>query len=156
MTVIDEAITFLRSCDTVNVSEAARRFSVDRSTPSKRVSRKTGSKVKADGMKPLLTNNQELILVKCCEGEVCLVGHHMFVVLYSRLSNMEAVLRNVAPSLHLTVVYTTCLLCIPSSSYCYRETMTYRKVISKGIPPARRTSQGATTDMAHILFQSGP
>jgi hypothetical protein len=86
MTVIDEAITFLRSCDTINVSEAARRFSVDRSTPSKRVSRKTGSKVKGDGVKPLLTNNQELILVKYCEGEVGLVGHHMFVVLYRRLS----------------------------------------------------------------------
>jgi ActR/RegA family two-component response regulator len=40
MKAIDEAIAFLRSYNTPNVSEAARRFSVDRSTLSKRFFRK--------------------------------------------------------------------------------------------------------------------
>jgi hypothetical protein len=63
MKAIDEAIVFLCSCDTPNVSEAARRFSIDRSTLSKRFSGKTGSKVKANEMKQLLTKKQELVLV---------------------------------------------------------------------------------------------
>jgi hypothetical protein len=63
MKAIHEAIALLRSCDTPNVSEAARRFSVDRSTLSKRFSGKTGSKVKANEMKQLLTKKQELVLV---------------------------------------------------------------------------------------------
>jgi hypothetical protein len=63
MKAIDEAIAFLCSCDTPNVSEAARRFSVDRSTLSKRFSGKTGSKVKANETKQLLTKKQELVLV---------------------------------------------------------------------------------------------
>jgi hypothetical protein len=63
MKAIDEAIAFLCSCDTPNVSEAARRFSVDRSTLNKRFSGKTGSKVKANEMKQLLTGKQELVLV---------------------------------------------------------------------------------------------
>jgi transposase-like protein len=63
MKAIDEAIAFLHPYDTPNVSEAARRFSVDRSTLSKRFLRKTGSKVKANEMKQLLTKKQELVLV---------------------------------------------------------------------------------------------
>jgi hypothetical protein len=64
MKAVDEAIVFLRSRDTPNVSEAAKRFSVDRSTLSKRFSGKTGSKVKANEIKQLLTKKQELVLVK--------------------------------------------------------------------------------------------
>jgi hypothetical protein len=63
MKAINEAITFLRSYDAPNVSEPARRFSVHRSTLSKRFPGKTGSKVKANGMKQLLTKKQELVLV---------------------------------------------------------------------------------------------
>jgi transposase-like protein len=63
MKAVDEAIALLRSCDTPNVSEAARRFSVNRSILSKRFSGKTGSKVKANEMKQLLTKKQELVLI---------------------------------------------------------------------------------------------
>jgi hypothetical protein len=70
MRAINEAIAFLRSCDTPNVSEAARRFSIDRSTLSKRFLGTTGSKVKADEMKHLLTKKQELVLVNHI-GRLC-------------------------------------------------------------------------------------
>jgi hypothetical protein len=46
MKAIDEAVVFLCSCDTPNVSEAARRSSVDRSTLSKRFSGRLAHKLR--------------------------------------------------------------------------------------------------------------
>ena len=63
MAAINEAIAFLRSCDTPNISEAARKFKVDRSTLSRQFSGKSGSKDKADKKQQLLTEKQELVLV---------------------------------------------------------------------------------------------
>ena len=63
MAPIDEAIAFLRSSDKPNISEAARKFKVERSVLSKHFRGERVSKAKADETKQLLTNKQELVLV---------------------------------------------------------------------------------------------
>jgi hypothetical protein len=63
MAAIDEAIAFLRSCDTSNVSKAARRLNVNRSTLSKRFHGKSHNKAKVDKKQQLLTKKQELVLI---------------------------------------------------------------------------------------------
>jgi hypothetical protein len=64
MAPIDEAIAFLRSSSSKNISEAARRFNVNRSTLSKRFHGKTRSTAKGYHMQQLLSQKQELMLVK--------------------------------------------------------------------------------------------
>ena len=63
MAPIDEAIAFLRSSDKLNISEAARKFKVERSVLSKHFYRKRVSIAKANKIRQLLTNKQELVLV---------------------------------------------------------------------------------------------
>jgi hypothetical protein len=58
------------------------------------------------------------------------VGHLVQCMLYCSVSDVEAVLCTL--SLHLPIVCTTCLLCIPPSSCYHRETTTYREVPSTG------------------------
>jgi hypothetical protein len=64
MAPIDEAIAFLRSSSSKNISEAARKFDVNRSTLSKRFHGKTRSIAKGYHMQQLLSHKQELMLVK--------------------------------------------------------------------------------------------
>jgi transposase-like protein len=64
MAPIDEAIAFLRSSSSKNISEAARKFDVNRSTLSKRFHGKTRSTAKGYYMQQLLSHKQELMLVK--------------------------------------------------------------------------------------------
>jgi hypothetical protein len=64
MAPIDEAIAFLRSSSSKNISEAARRFNVNRSTLSKRFHGKTRSTAKGYHVQQLLSHKQELMLVK--------------------------------------------------------------------------------------------
>jgi transposase-like protein len=64
MAPIDEAIAFLRSSSSTNISEAARKFDVNRSTLSKRFHGKTRSTAKSYHMQQLLTYKQELMLVE--------------------------------------------------------------------------------------------
>jgi hypothetical protein len=56
------------------------------------------------------------------------VGHLVQCVLYCPVSDVEAVLCTL--SLHLPVVHTAFLLCMPPSSCYHRETTTYREVPS--------------------------
>jgi transposase-like protein len=64
MAPIDDMIAFLRSSDQLPIAEVARRFNVNRSTPSKRVQGKTGSLAKRAESNQLLSNKQELVLVE--------------------------------------------------------------------------------------------
>jgi hypothetical protein len=59
MALIDEAITFLQGCDKPNTSEAATKFEVERSTPSKHFHGKRSCIAKANEKTQLITNNQE-------------------------------------------------------------------------------------------------
>ena len=63
MAPIDEAVAFLRSSNKPNISEAARIFEVDRSVLSKHFHGRRVSIAKANEIKQLLTNKQELVLV---------------------------------------------------------------------------------------------
>ena len=63
MAPIDEAITFLKSSDNLNISEVARKFKIERSTLSKHFRGKRGSLTKANETKQLLTNKQEVVLM---------------------------------------------------------------------------------------------
>jgi len=63
MAPINEAIAFLQGSDKPSISEAAKKFKVERSTLSKHFHGKRGSIAKANEKKQLLTNNQELVLV---------------------------------------------------------------------------------------------
>jgi transposase-like protein len=47
MLLIEEAIRFLNSQDVYRISEAARKFDVNRSTPYKKLRRQSGSKSQA-------------------------------------------------------------------------------------------------------------
>ena len=64
MAPIDEAILFLKPSGSENISEAARKFNVDRSTLSKRFRGKTRSAANGYHMQQLLTHKQECMLVK--------------------------------------------------------------------------------------------
>ena len=64
MASIDEAIAFLKSSKSDNISEAARRFNINRSTLSKRFRGKTRSTAQGYQMQQLLRYKQELMLVK--------------------------------------------------------------------------------------------
>jgi hypothetical protein len=64
MAPIDEAIAFLRSSRSGNISEASRKYNVNRSTLSRRFHGKTRSTAKGYHMQQLLTHKQELMLVK--------------------------------------------------------------------------------------------
>jgi hypothetical protein len=64
MAAIDEVVAFLKSADRPNVSETARMFNVERSVLSKHFRGKRVSVAKANETKQLLTNKQELVLVK--------------------------------------------------------------------------------------------
>ena len=61
---LDGAIIFLSSQDVPHVSEAARKFQVDRSTLSKKFKRQSGSRAQAAEKKQLLSIKQEKILIK--------------------------------------------------------------------------------------------
>ena len=63
MAPIDEAVAFLRSSNKPNISEAARMLEVDRSVLSKHFHGRRVSIAKANEIKQLLTNKQELVLV---------------------------------------------------------------------------------------------
>jgi hypothetical protein len=64
MASIDKAIGFLKSSESENISEAARKFNVNRSTLSKRFRGKTRSTAQGYQTQQLLTRKQELMLVK--------------------------------------------------------------------------------------------
>jgi hypothetical protein len=61
---IDKAIAFLRSSESENISEAARKYNVNRSTLSKRFRGKTRFTAQGYQTQQLLTHKQELMLVK--------------------------------------------------------------------------------------------
>jgi hypothetical protein len=54
---------FLRNFDKQDISEAAKRFKIERSILSKHFHGKRGSIAKANEIKQILTNKQELVLV---------------------------------------------------------------------------------------------
>jgi hypothetical protein len=64
MASIDKAIGFLKSSESENISGAARKFNVNRSTLSKRFRGKTRSTAQGYQTQQLLTRKQELMLVK--------------------------------------------------------------------------------------------
>jgi hypothetical protein len=64
MASIDKAIAFLRSSESENISEAARKYNVNRSTLSKRFRGKTRSTAQGYQTQQLLAHKQELMLVK--------------------------------------------------------------------------------------------
>jgi phage portal protein BeeE len=64
MASIDKAIAFLKSSESANISEAARKYNVNRSTLSKRFRGKTRSTAQGYQTQQLLTRKQELMLVK--------------------------------------------------------------------------------------------
>lgn len=61
---LDEALVFLNSQDVPNVSEAARKFQIERSTLSKKFKRQSGSRAQAAEKKQLLSIKQEKTLIK--------------------------------------------------------------------------------------------
>jgi len=64
MASIDKAIAFLESSGSGNISEAARKYNVNRSTLSKRSRGKTRSTAQGYHKQQLLTHKQELVLVE--------------------------------------------------------------------------------------------
>lgn len=64
MLPIDEAIIYLNSQDVPHVSEAARKFNVNRSTLGKKFRRQSGSRSQAAQQKQFLSTRQEKILIK--------------------------------------------------------------------------------------------
>jgi transposase-like protein len=64
MLPIEEAIVFPNSQDVPRVSEAARRFDVDRSTLYKKCRRQTGSQSQAAQQKQFLSTRQQKTLIK--------------------------------------------------------------------------------------------
>ena len=64
MASIDKVIAFLESSGSGNISEAARKYNVNRSTLSKRVRGKTCSTAQGYQKQQLLTHKQELVLVE--------------------------------------------------------------------------------------------
>lgn len=63
MSPMDGAVAFLKSSDEANISEAARKFKIERPTLSKHFRGKRDSITKANETKQLLTNNREIVLV---------------------------------------------------------------------------------------------
>jgi len=64
MAAINKAVAFLKSADKPNISETARIFNVERPVLSKHFRGKRVFVAKANETKQLLTNKQELVLVK--------------------------------------------------------------------------------------------
>ena len=64
MASIDKVIGFLKSSESQNISEAARKYDVDRITLSKRFRGKTRSTAQGYQTQQLLTRKQEFMLVK--------------------------------------------------------------------------------------------